>query len=91
VAYEDFAGEDGFIRYVERCQITTSFLFADYPDGRLEEVLDGLQLCHEFIPFVADNQDSDASTLRANFDAWTTMMDDAEPPVPGANLPSRQQ
>jgi hypothetical protein len=89
VAYDDFAGEDGFIRYVKRCQVTTSFLFADYPDAGVEEVLDGLQLCHGFIPFMEDNQDSDAATLRANFDDWTRMMDEAEPPVPGAYLSSR--
>lgn len=86
VAYEDYQGDDGFLRYVKYCQVTTSFLFADYPDATVREVLDGLQLCHAFTPFVEDNQDSDAATLKVNFDKWTRIVDEADPPVPGAYL-----
>lgn len=84
VAYEDYLGDDGFLRYVKYCQVTTSFLFADYPNATLEEVLDGLKLCRAFIPFFEENQESDATTLRANFDKWTKIVDEAKPSVPGA-------
>lgn len=86
VAYEDYPGNDGFLRYVKRCQVTTSFLFADYPDATVEDVLNGLQVCHAFIPFAEENQESDAKTLRTNFDKWTKIIDEAAPQVPGAHL-----
>jgi len=86
VAFEDYPGEEGFTRYVKYCQVTTSFLFADYPDATVEDVLISLQLRKNFMPFARQNQDTDAATLRANFEKWVREVEDADPPVPGAVL-----
>ena len=91
IAFDDFvdsmsADADGFVRYVKRCQVTTSFLFAYYPNDTLVEVLDGLKLIKNFMPFVIENQASDPAALRSNFKQWVDAMDREPPWTPGANL-----
>lgn len=84
VAYENYFGQQGFKNYVNRCQIETSFLFADYPDDTLEEVLEGLKLKKHFVDFMVDNQQSNAETLKSNFMQWMETMDNTPSPTPGS-------
>ena len=84
VAYEEYAGAGGFMRYVKRGQITTSFLFADYPNATVEEVLDGLKLKKHFVGFLVNNQCADAVRLKDNFSTWMEQMAQAPSPAPGS-------
>ena len=83
---EEFGGNanmHGFMRYVKRGQVATSFLFADYPNATVGEVLDGLKLKKHFVTFMADNQGMDAKTLKSNFSAWMAQMAREPQPNPG--------
>lgn len=82
--YQDYPGKGGFMRYVKRGQITTSFLFADYPYATVEEVLDGLKLKKHFVNFVVDNQGGDPAVLKANFFAWMQEMEQTPSPAAGS-------
>lgn len=83
VAYDLYSGLQGFKDYVKRCQITTSFLFADYPNDTLPEILEGLKLKKHFTEFMVDNQQSDAASLKANFLDWMEAMQNTPSPKPG--------
>ena len=83
VGYGCDADKHSFVRFVKRGQVTTSFLFADYPNATLEEVLDGLKLKKHFVSFMADNQAADAETLKSNFSAWMDEMAREPQPNPG--------
>ena len=76
----------GFVRYIKRGQVTTSFLFADYPNSTVSEVLDGLKLKKHFVSFMADNQAADAETLKNNFSAWMDEMARKPQPNPGTTF-----
>ena len=82
--YDAYHGRDGFVRYVKRGQIRTSFPFADYPNATVEEVLDGLKLKKHFVGFMVENQRADAMTLQTNFLAWMEKMAQHPSPRPGS-------
>ena len=54
--YDQYHGQEGFMRYVRRGRTTTSFLFGDYPNATVEEVLDGLEVMKHFVDFLVDNR-----------------------------------
>lgn len=83
--YDEYPGKDGFIQYVKRGQITTSFPFADYRYATVEEVLEGLKFKKYFVDFVVENQGVvDAQILKDNFTAWMKRMNRTPSPTPGS-------
>lgn len=83
VVYEEYSGLQGFKNYVKRCQITTSFLFADYQNDTLVDVLEGLKLKKHFNEFIINNQQSDEASLKSNFLRWMEEMENTPSPKLG--------
>ena len=61
------------MRYVRRGRTTTSFLFGDYPNATVEEVLDGLEVMKHFVDFLVDNRLAGHVTLK-NYPDWMDEM-----------------
>ena len=73
VDYDQHHGQKGFMRYVQRGRITTSFLFGDYPNATVAEVLDGLEVKRHFVDFLVDNRLAGHVTLKS-FSDWMDEM-----------------
>jgi hypothetical protein len=56
-----------FVRYIQGCQITTTFYFNGSNDAPLAEQLKALYLKEEFSSFVAEQQGQGAAALQAAF------------------------
>lgn len=74
VDYDEYRGQEGFMRYVQRGQRATAFLFGDYPNATVEEVLDGLEVKKHFADFLVDNRLAGHVTLKGNFFDWMDEM-----------------
>ena len=73
VDYDQHHGQEGFMRYVQRGRITTSFLFGDYPNATVAEVLGGLEVMRHFVDFLVDNGLAGHVTLKS-FSDWMDEM-----------------
>lgn len=80
----DVSTPEAFSAYVKKCQVPTSFLFADYPDNTVEEVLRGLQLKKDFAGFMGEHQAVSDAQLQKDFEQWCEQMDQEPLPVPGS-------
>lgn len=54
-------------RYIDRCQVDTTFYFADYPNARLPDVLRSLDLQRKFVPFITQMQGRSAADVQREF------------------------
>lgn len=61
------------MQYVQRGRTTTSFLFGDYPNATVEEVLDGLEVKRHFVDFLVDNRLAGHVMLKS-LSAWMDEM-----------------
>ncbi|MES2943123.1 MAG: hypothetical protein V4772_09675 [Pseudomonadota bacterium] len=71
-----------FAAYMKKCQLPASLFFVGSNDDPLPEQLKALYLKQEFSRFAVANQGLDASTLRANYSAFSqrvAMMDLSSP------------
>lgn len=80
----DLPTREAFVAYVKQCQVNTSFLFADYPNHTVEEVLRGLQLKKSFVELMGRNQGVDDAQLQKDFLDWCEQMDQEPLAVPGS-------
>ena len=74
VDYDEYHGQEAFIRYVKRGQIVTAFLFGDYPNATVAEVLYGLEVQKHLVDFLMDNLLAGHVTLKADFSDWMDEM-----------------
>jgi hypothetical protein len=61
---------DSFVRYIEKCQVTTTFYFNGSTDEPLAEQLKALYLKQEFAKFAAANQGKSAVDLQRSFEEF---------------------
>jgi hypothetical protein len=74
---------DAFIAYMKKCQITTTFYFADVNDKTVEETLRALQTQAAVAEFIEKNQDRPAAEVQKSFAHFLQKLHNAPPPVPG--------
>ncbi len=74
VDYDEYHGQEAFIRYVKRDQIVTAFLFGDYPNATVAEVLYGLEVQKHLVDFLMDNLLAGHVTLKADSSDWMDEM-----------------
>jgi hypothetical protein len=79
------AGDVGkFTEYMKKCQVTTTFYFADVNDKTLGQTLTALMIKSEVADFIALNQGQPAATLQQAFGGFMAKIEQLPPPKPGA-------
>ncbi len=81
--YPGVENVDAFIAYMKKCQLTTTFYFADVNDHTVQETLLALQTQADVGRFIEQNQGLPAATLQKNFADFLKKLDTAPAPVPG--------
>ncbi len=74
---------DAFIAYMKKCQITTTFFFADVNDHTVQQSLKALQTQSTLAHFVERNQGKPAEEIQRLFGAFLKRLETAEPPLAG--------
>ncbi len=70
VAFDQVDDETSFIRYIKRCQLTTSLFFVGSTDDSLSEQLKSLYLKQEFAKFAVQHQGVPAAQLQQAFNEF---------------------
>ena len=82
--YEDVRKKpDAFVAYMKKCQVTTTFYFADVNNHTVQETLRALQTQAAVAKFIEENQGVPAAELQKNFAAFMTKLRNAPAPIPG--------
>jgi len=74
---------DAFVAYIKKCQVTTTFYFADVNNHTVQETLSALQTQAAVAEFIEKNQGVPAAQLQKNFAAFMTKLRQAPAPIPG--------
>jgi hypothetical protein len=73
-----------FAAYMKKCQIETTFFFADVNNKTVEQTLRALQTKVEFTAFIEQNQGQSPAALQREFAAfWERVRNSAAPPAGG--------
>ena len=78
-----YSGLSNFSAYIAKCQIETTFYFADVNDKTVPEILKALQLQGGLAAFIEESQGTPPEALKASFEAFFRRRNDAPPPRPG--------
>lgn len=81
-----FPGTDhpvDFRRYIDRCEVETTFFYAGYPNRTVEEVLRALAVQREFVAFAAKTAGSSPGELRRSFGEFMDRVSGMPVPPPG--------
>ena len=70
VGFSEVRGRESFVRYIERCQVTTTFYFNGSNDEPLAEQLKALYLKQELARFAREHQGMDAAALKLAFTSF---------------------
>jgi hypothetical protein len=74
---------DAFIAYMKRCQVTTTFYFADVNDKTVAQTLTALQTQAAVARFIEEHQSMSATELQRSFAEFLQKLRNAQAPVPG--------
>lgn len=74
----------GFTRYIEQCQITTTFGFGAYAETPLSDVLRALDSQRRLIRFLAEHQGAPPEVLQQQFRIFADALASAPLPAPGS-------
>jgi hypothetical protein len=72
-----------FIAYMKKCQVTTTFYFADVNDKTVEETLRALQTQAAVAEFIEKNQGRPADEVQKYFADFLQKLRNAPAPIPG--------
>jgi hypothetical protein len=72
-----------FVAYMKKCQITTTFYFADVNNKTVQQTLKALQTQGAVAEFIATNQGLAPAELQKSFAGFLQMLRTAPPPIPG--------
>jgi len=75
IGFDDVHDASGFVKYIEKCQVETTFYFNGSTDKPLAEQLKALYLKQELGKFVHENQGRDAAALQQAFKAFIARVD----------------
>jgi len=84
VGYPGVSDVDGFVAYMKRCQVTTTFYFADVNDKTVQQTLRALQIQSGLATFIERNQGKPAAEIQAAFADFWAAVQSASPLRPGA-------
>ena len=73
-----------FAEYIRRCQITTTFFFADNPDTTVEQVLRAVNVQRRMIRFIERTQGMSAAPLQDAFRRFIAEVRASPTPRPGS-------
>jgi len=88
VGYPGTKSIGAFQAYMKKCQITTTFYFADVNDKTVNQTLRALQTQEAVGVFIENNQGKPAEELRQAFAAFLEALRAAPGPIPGSGLNS---
>jgi hypothetical protein len=74
-----------FAAYIRKCQIETTFYFADVNNKTVEQTLTALQTKVEFTEFIEQNQGKSPAELQRQFAAFWERVRELPPPPAGLN------
>ncbi len=77
---------DAFIAYMKKCQITTTFFFADVNDKTVRQTLHALQTQASVAAFIESNQGKSAAEIQQAFAKFMQDRQTAPEPLPGSGL-----
>lgn len=81
--YPGVQNVDAFIAYMKKCQITTTFYFADVNNKTVQQTLVALQAQAAVAEFVERAQGLSPAELQESFTNFLQELRNAPPPVPG--------
>jgi hypothetical protein len=83
VGYPGVADPSAFAAYMKKCQITTTFFFADVNNKTVDQTLKALQVQSDVSHFIARNQGKPAAELQSAFRILVERMAKAPTPLRG--------
>jgi hypothetical protein len=84
VGYPGVGDPKAFAAYLKKCQIETTFYFADVNGKTVEQTLQALQTKVEFTAFIEENQGKSPADLQREFAAFWERVRKQPPPLAGA-------
>jgi hypothetical protein len=85
-----YPGIAGFAEYIKKCQIDTTFYFADVDNRTVAQTLAALQMKVEFTAFVEENQGKPPAEVQREFARFWERVKNMPGPKPGATELMRQ-
>jgi hypothetical protein len=73
-----------FLTYIKKCQVKTTFYFADVNDKKLDETLRALRVKLEVAKFMETNQGKSPADIQRAFQLFLTQMENLPTPSRGA-------
>ena len=84
IGYPGVQKVDAFIAYMKRCQIETTFYFADVNDKTVQQTLNALQTQSAVASFIEKNQGKPPEELQPEFVEFMRRLNSAPRPKPGS-------
>lgn len=84
IGFPGVSDREVFWKYLERCQIQTSFFFGGYPQATLDQVLRALDLQRRFAKLAADSEELSPAALKAEFKKLLSDSYSGKAPQPGS-------
>jgi hypothetical protein len=78
-----YTGLADFSAYIGKCQIETTFYFADVNDRTVSQILKALQLQGGLAAFIEESQGKPPEELKASFEEFFSQLKASPPPRPG--------
>lgn len=89
VGYPGVSDPAAFVAYMKKCQITTTFFFADVNDRTVQHSLAALRTQSALAHFIAKHQGKPPEEMQREFGALVDAIKKAPPPVPGGDESNR--
>jgi len=83
VGYPGVQNVSAFVDYMKRCQVDTTFFFADVNNKTVQQTLRALKVQSSLVHFIETNQGKPAADLQASFRHFTDRMRHMPEPRPG--------
>ncbi len=83
VGYPGLADISAFIAYMKKCQINTTFFFADVNNRTVQQTLKALQVQATLAHFIEKHQGKPPAEVQREFGAFLDSIGRAHPPRPG--------
>ena len=93
VGYPGIKNIEAFQAYMKKCQVTTTFYFADVNDKTVDQTLRALQTQAAVAAFIEKNQGKSAEEIQKAFSEFMQALQSAPTPIRGSglNVPQRYQ
>jgi hypothetical protein len=85
VGYPGVSDIAAFVAYMKKCQITTTFFFADVNNRTVQHSLKALQTQSALAHFIQEHQGKPAAEIQREFGALLQAMKTAPPAIPGGD------